>query len=169
MARWLYNPLKGEFALQTIRLRSLCTIALAFLALASVALAPAQQLTPKLQNAIGKWQVIDSEGKPGGQVQTYLENGKLFGRVTQIKPGRTDKDVCIKCSGQLKNQLIVGMVILRNFHPVGDDWVEGTAVDPENGKEYKGKVWAVGNDQLNMRGYIGISLLGRTETWVRIH
>jgi uncharacterized protein (DUF2147 family) len=155
--------------LQTIRIKSLCIFALAFLALASVASARAQQLTPKLQNAIGKWQVIDSEGKPGGQVETYLENGKLFGRVTQVKPGRTDKDVCDKCSGQLKHQLILGMVILRNFHPQGDDWVEGTAVDPENGKEYKGKVWAVGNDQLNMRGFIGISLLGRTETWVRIY
>jgi uncharacterized protein (DUF2147 family) len=149
--------------------KSLCTFVLAFLALASITSARAQQLTPKLQNAIGKWQVIDSDLKPGGQVETYIENGKLFGRVTQVRPGRTDKDVCNKCSGQLKNQLILGMVILRNFHPGGDDWVDGIAVDPENGKEYKGKVWAVGNDQLNMRGFIGISLLGRTETWVRIH
>ena len=155
--------------MKTTRIKSLCILALAFLALASVDPARAQQLTPKLQNAIGKWQIIDSDLKPGGQVETYLENGKLFGRVTQVRPGRTDKDVCNKCSGQLKNQLILGMVILRNFHPQGDDWVEGTAVDPENGKEYKGKVWAVGNDQLNMRGFIGFSLLGRTETWVRIH
>jgi uncharacterized protein (DUF2147 family) len=138
--------------------------------MALVASAGAQQLTPKLQNAVGKWQVIGSDGKPGGHVETYLENGKLFGRVTQIKPGRTDKDLCVKCSGELKNHLILGMVILRNFRPEGDDWVDGTAVDPENGKEYKGKVWAVGNDQLNMRGFVlGITLLGRTETWVRIH
>jgi len=41
-------------------------------------------------------------------------------------------------------------------------------VDPDNGKEYKGKIWAEGNDNLKMRGYIGISLLGRTESWVRI-
>ena len=169
MRRAIYNSVKEDVALQTIRIKSLCIFALAFLALASIASARAQQLTPKLQNAIGKWQVIDSDLKPGGQVETYLENGKLFGRVTQVRPGRTDKDVCNKCSGQLKNQLILDMVILRNFHPQGDDWVEGTAVDPENGKEYKGKVWAVGNDQLNMRGFIGFSLLGRTETWVRIH
>jgi uncharacterized protein (DUF2147 family) len=60
------------------------------------------------------------------------------------------------------------MIFLRNFHPDGDDWVEGTVVDPENGKLYKGKLWAVGSDKLQLRGYIGISLLGRTETWVRI-
>jgi len=155
--------------LQTNRLKCLCTFALALFVLASVASAGAQQLSPKLQNAVGKWQVIGSDSKPGGQVETYLENGKLFGRVTKVKPGRTDKDLCEKCSGELKNHVILGMVILRNFRPEGDDWVDGTAVDPENGKEYKGKVWAVGNDQLNMRGFIGISLLGRTETWVRIH
>jgi uncharacterized protein (DUF2147 family) len=169
MALALYNRRKGEETLQTNRLKTFSICALALFTLASIASARAQQLTPKLQNAIGKWQVIDSDGKPGGHVETYLENGKLFGRVTQVKPDRTDKDVCVKCSGALKNQLILGMVILRNFHPQGDDWVDGTAVDPENGKEYKGKVWAVGSDQLNMRGFIGISLLGRTETWVRIH
>jgi uncharacterized protein (DUF2147 family) len=41
-------------------------------------------------------------------------------------------------------------------------------VDPENGKVYKGKVWAVGQDKLNMRGFIGFSLLGRTESWTRL-
>ena len=44
----------------------------------------------------------------------------------------------------------------------------GTVIDPENGKEYKGKITAVGKDKLNMRGFIGISLLGRTQTWVRL-
>jgi uncharacterized protein (DUF2147 family) len=111
---------------------------------------------------------VGSDGKPGGQVDTYLQGGKLFGRVTQVRPGRTVHDVCDKCSGEFKNQLILGLAILRNFHPDGDDWVDGTAVDPENGKEYKGKIWAVGANELHMRGYIGISLFGRTETWTRI-
>jgi len=112
--------------------------------------------------------VIESNGTLGGQVETYLENGKLFGRVTQVRPGRKNTDVCDKCSGEYKNHLILGLVILRNFQAEGDDWVDGTAVDPENGKEYKGKVWAVGNDTLQMRGFIGISLFGRTETWKRM-
>jgi uncharacterized protein (DUF2147 family) len=151
-----------------IRHIGFCVLALALFALLSVAGTSAQQLTPKLQNAIGHWQVVDSDGKPGGKVDTYLENGKLFGRVTEVHPGRTPQDVCDKCSGEYKNQLILGMVNMRNFHPDGDDWVGGTVVDPENGKEYKGKIWAEGNDKLHMRGYIGISLLGRTSVWVRI-
>jgi uncharacterized protein (DUF2147 family) len=130
--------------------------------------AQAQQLNEKLQYAIGKWQVINSDGGLGGQVETYLVDGQLFGKVIQVRPGRKTTDVCDKCSGELKGQLILGMVILKGFHPDGDDWVGGFAVDPENGKQYHGKVWSAGRDKLYMRGYIGISLLGRTEGWKRI-
>jgi uncharacterized protein (DUF2147 family) len=152
--------------LNTIRLKSLCAVALTIFALISGA--RAQQLSPKLQNAIGHWQVINSDGQPSGKVETYLQGGKLFGKVTEVRPGRTPQDHCDKCTGEYKNQLILGMVILRNFHAEGDDWVGGSAVDPENGKEYKGKIWTVGKDDLHLRGFIGISLLGRTENWVRI-
>ena len=152
----------------TMRHKSLCAFAFALCALLSLSAAGAQQLSPKLQNAIGRWQIVNGDGTPGGKAETYLENGRLFGRVTEARPGRTPRDVCDKCSGEYKNQLILGMVFLRNFHPEGDNWVDGTVVDPENGREYKGKLWAVGKDSLHMRGYIGISLLGRTESWVRI-
>ena len=154
--------------MNTTRRKTLCAFAFALMELVSVAGARAQQLSPKLQNAIGNWQIVNSDGTPGGKADTYLENGKLFGRVTEVRPGRTPRDVCDKCSGEYKNQLILGMVIMRNFHPDGDDWVGGTVVDPENGKEYQGKIWAVGKDNLHMRGFIGISLFGRTESWVRI-
>jgi len=154
--------------LTTMRHKSLCAFAFALCALLSLSAAGAQQLSPKLQNAIGRWQIVNGDGTPGGKAETYLENGRLFGRVTEARPGRTPRDVCDKCSGEYKNQLILGMVFLRNFHPEGDNWVDGTVVDPENGREYKGKLWAVGKDSLHMRGYIGISLLGRTESWVRI-
>jgi uncharacterized protein (DUF2147 family) len=143
------------------------SLALFALTLAMTARAQ-QQLSPKLQNAVGHWQVINSDGTPGGQVETYVENGVLSGRVTGVRPGRAPDSVCDKCSGELKNQRIMGMVIIRSFHPEGDDWVGGTVVDPENGKEYKGKIWAIGKDKLGMRGFVGISLIGRTATWVRI-
>ena len=152
--------------MQIIRRISHGVLAIAFLAM--VGMADAQQLSQKLQNAVGHWQVVNSDGTPGGKVDTYLENGKLFGRVTEARPGRSPQDVCDKCSGEYRNQLILGLVIMRNFRPEGDDWVGGTVVDPENGKEYKGKIWTVDKDSLHLRGFIGISLLGRTESWVRI-
>jgi uncharacterized protein (DUF2147 family) len=128
----------------------------------------AQGLSQKLENAVGHWQVVNSDGTQGGQVETYIEHGKLFGKVTGARPGRALDSVCDKCPGALKGQRIMGMVVIRNFHPEGDDWVGGTVVDPENGKEYKGKMWAIGTDKLGMRGFVGISLLGRSATWIRI-
>jgi uncharacterized protein (DUF2147 family) len=128
----------------------------------------AQALSQKLQNAVGRWQVINSDGTQGGQVETYVENRVLFGKVTGARPGRAPDSICDKCSGVLKNQRIMGMVVMRNFHPERDDWVGGTVIDPETGKEYRGKMWAAGNDKLGMRGFAGISLIGRTATWVRI-
>jgi len=147
---------------------SIRALAFALFVLSSVAGAHAQQLSPALQAAIGRWQVINDQGKPGGQVETYLLDGKLFGKVTQMRPGRQPGDVCAKCPGELKNQPIQGLVILRNFKPDGEDWTGGTAVDPDNGKEYKGKIWTAGKDKLFLRGFVGISLLGRTQSWTRI-
>ncbi|MGA2349389.1 MAG: DUF2147 domain-containing protein [Terracidiphilus sp.] len=152
--------------MQTTRHKSFWFVAL--FALLSLSASRAQQLSPKLQDAVGHWQIVNSDGAPGGQAEIYLDNGKLFGRVTQLRPGRTPHDVCDKCSGEYKNQLILGMVFLRNFHPEGDDWVGGSVVDPENGKEYQGKIWTVGKDSLHLRGFVGVSLFGRTETWVRL-
>jgi uncharacterized protein (DUF2147 family) len=154
--------------LEIIRRSGLWAAALVLFALSLVGGAFAQQLSPALETAVGHWQVINDEGKPGGQVETYVVDGKLFGKVTQMRPGRLPGAVCDKCSGSLKNQPIQGMVILRNFKPDGEDWAGGTVVDPDNGKEYKGKIWTVGKDKLMMRGFIGISLLGRTQGWLRI-
>lgn len=154
--------------MKTIRDKMICCAALALFALVCAAGASSQQLSAKLQNAVGHWQIVNSDGSHGGQVETFLEKGKLFGRVTKVRPGRTPLDLCDKCSGEFKNQLILGMVFLRGFHADGDDWVGGTALDPDNGKVYNGKIWAEGNNGLHLRGFIGISLLGRTENWVRI-
>jgi len=154
--------------LLTKRIRSVLCLVVAVLALLSACGAAAQQLSEKLQNAVGHWQTFDGDGKPKGQVETYIVSGKLFGKVSQVSPEHADHVFCEKCSGDFKDQRILGMVNLRNFHPEGDDWVGGTVVDPENGKEYKGKIWTVGKDELHLRGFIGISLLGRTEVWRRI-
>lgn len=150
-----------------IRRNGLCTLIFAFVVLASAA-APAQQLSPALQGAVGQWQVINDSGQPWGHVEIYLADGKLFGKVTELRPGRHPGDVCDKCSGALKNQPIYGMVIIRNFKADGDTWVGGTVVDPENGKEYKGKIWTIGKDKLSLRGFVGISLVGRTQSWTRL-
>lgn len=129
--------------------------------------AAAQNITPAQKNAIGKWQVVKEQGATGAEVETYLDNGKLYGKITQRDRGADPNGVCSKCSGNLKNQKVLGMVMIRDFVPDGDGWTGGIVVDPDNGKEYKGKIKATGND-LSLRGYVGIPMLGRTQTWKRI-
>ena len=148
--------------------RTFATWLLAICTASACSPANAQQLSPALQAAVGHWQVIDDEGNPGGQVETYLRDGRLFGKVTQSRPERPPDEPCTQCPGDLKDKPVLGMVIIRDFRPEGDRWVGGTVLDPKNGKVYKGKIWSVGQDRLRMRGFVGISLLGRTQTWVRL-
>jgi uncharacterized protein (DUF2147 family) len=144
-------------------------LVLSLLALAALFAAQAQQpLSPALQAAVGQWQAINDEGKPNGHLETYLAGGKLFGKVTQLRPGGSPGELCTKCRGDLKNQPILGMLVIRDFQPDGEAWTGGTVVDPDNGKEYKGKIWTTGHDQLHLRGFVGISLFGRSQAWKRL-
>ncbi len=67
-----------------------------------------------------------------------------------------------------RQEPIIGLVIVRDFHYAGDNvWKGGTVYDPKNGKTYRGKMTLVSHDRLDLRGFIGISLIGRTTTWTR--
>ncbi|MCV4777311.1 DUF2147 domain-containing protein, partial [Escherichia coli] len=79
--------------------------------------------------------------------------------------------VCEKCSDDRKNQPIVGLTIIRNVKKNGDDaalWDGGDILDPNNGKVYRVRMKPVdGGRRLEVRGYIGAPLLGRTQVWQR--
>jgi uncharacterized protein (DUF2147 family) len=132
------------------------------LVLISVA-ANAQSLSPALKLAVGRWQQVKSNGELGGQMEMYLQDGKLFGKIVKTSLPPT----CDKCSGDLKGKPMIGLVAIRDFSPEGDTWTGGTMVDAESGKVYKGKIKAEGNNLL-VRGFIGFSMIGRTETWKRV-
>lgn len=134
----------------------------------TAAVGSAQQLSQKLQYAVGKWQVMNNDGSLGGQVETYIVDGKLVGKVIKLKPGKPAGSLCDLCTGDYKNKPMLGLTIMWDLKPDGDVWADGIILDPDNGKRYKSKLWAVDKDHLSMRGYVGISLLGRTSNWVRI-
>jgi uncharacterized protein (DUF2147 family) len=68
----------------------------------------------------------------------------------------------------LRNRSLVGLTFLEGFTYMGDNtWDSGRIYNPENGKFYKARIRLAGSDRLMLRGYWGVSLLGRTETWVR--
>jgi uncharacterized protein (DUF2147 family) len=128
--------------------------------------AAASQATP-----VGRWTTIDDETKkPKSVVSIWEENGKLFGKVERLfrGPNEDQNPTCIKCDGALKGKPIIGMVILRGLERDGDKWTGGSIMDPENGKTYKCKLELEdGGKVLKVRGFIGFSLLGRTQRWPR--
>ncbi len=121
------------------------------------------------QSILGIWQTIDDKTKkPASYVEIYEVNQTLFGRVTEIiKEGSDPNAVCESCTGDRKDQPIVGMDILEGLTKQGNQWTGGTILDPENGKTYQCYIEMVSEDKLKLRGYIGLALIGRTQYWYR--
>ncbi|WP_369939469.1 DUF2147 domain-containing protein [Xanthomonas medicagonis] len=121
---------------------------------------------------VGRWQTIDDEtGKPKSIVQIeQAANGTLNGKVVEIlQSNHGPNPMCDKCDGAQKGKPIKGMTILWGLKPDGTAvWSGGSVLDPAKGKTYKAKVTLTdGGKKLQMRGYIGIEALGRTQTWIR--
>ncbi|PTL80311.1 DUF2147 domain-containing protein [Vitiosangium sp. GDMCC 1.1324] len=142
-----------------------------WLGLAALTVLFASSALAQAPSAVGRWTTIDDETKkPKSVIIIYEEGGKLFGKIEKLfrEPNEEQNPVCDKCEGALKNQPIVGMVILRDLQKDDDEWSGGTILDPANGKTYKCKISVEdGGKKLKVRGYIGLSLIGRTQHWVR--
>jgi len=139
----------------------LLALPLAFSSLASAADSPA-----------GRWQTIDDEtGKPKSIVEIQqAADGSLTGKVVEIlQSDHGANPLCTECEGERKDQPITGMTILWDLKPDGEQvWSNGTILDPAKGKTYRSKAKLLdGGDKLEVRGYIGIEALGRSQTWVR--
>lgn len=121
---------------------------------------------------MGVWKTIDDDGKTEKSlVRLHLKDGRLYGRIIKLflKPHEKPNPRCKECRGASHNKPILGMRIIDGLQRDGDEWSGGTILDPENGKSYRVKLEVKnGGRKLDVRGYIGISLLGRTQTWVRV-
>lgn len=94
----------------------------------------------------------------------------LSGRIKKLSrtPDQDQDPKCVKYEGALQDQPIIGMTILTGLKKDGDSYSGGQIVDPASGKTYKSKLnVAEDGKKLNMRGYIGIPMLGRTQIWLR--
>lgn len=121
------------------------------------------------QTALGKWKTIDDEtGKAKSVVEIYENNGKIYGKIVEIFDKTKEGKLCSECEGAKKNKPILGMVILEGLSKKGKNWEGGTILDPNSGKVYKCTISLENKDKLKLRGYIGISLIGRTQYWERI-
>ena len=145
-------------------------LALAFLwAVGSAAQAPNPDAV------LGRW--LDGKGK--AHIEIYKNAGKYYGKIVWLKepayPADDRKGMAGKTKvdrenpdPKLRKQPILGLVILRDFVFSDNIWQSGRIYDPENGKDYKCKMTLKSPDALDVRGFIGFSLIGRTENWTRV-
>ena len=126
-------------------------------------------LAQDLSSPVGRWQTVDDKtGKPSGVVRIYEQNGTLYGNIEKIfDPARAGFN-CVACTDDRKGKPLLGLNIIRGLKRDGDAWSGGTVIDPETGSVYKASARLDdGGRKLVLRGYLGISLLGRSQTWVR--
>ena len=119
---------------------------------------------------VGTWKTIDDEtGKAKSIVQITEQDGELQGKVLQVLQSDEGPDpVCHACEGERKNQPIEGMTIMWGVTRDGDAWSGGKILDPKKGKTYKVRLRMLdGGQKLDVHGYIGFALLGRSQVWER--
>jgi uncharacterized protein (DUF2147 family) len=123
---------------------------------------------------VGLWKTIDDSTKAEkSQVRVSESGGVLTGRVEKmLNPDAKTDAVCDACTDDRKGKPIVGLEIIRGAKKSADTdglWDSGTITDPNNGKSYKLRLKPLEDGKkLEVRGYIGTPLLGRTQTWIRI-
>ncbi|MEO6224123.1 MAG: DUF2147 domain-containing protein [Vicinamibacterales bacterium] len=143
-----------------------------FLALLFLAVFQGNSTAVALQTAspIGLWQTVsDKTGQVQSLVRVYEERGRLFGRVEKVLVTEGVPPTCEKCRDERKGQPMVGLVIIRNMTKKEAEYRDGDILDPENGKVYRARMTLDStNKHLTVRGYIGISLFGRSQTWQRV-
>jgi uncharacterized protein (DUF2147 family) len=143
-------------------------LAAALLLLCSGGALRAQERAP--DSPVGLWETIsDVDGKPKGHIRIREAEGELRGTVEAIlDPAKRDKR-CESCSDERRDQPVLGMTVVNGMHRDGDHYGGGRILDPDNGKVYSCKMTLVdGGKHLQVRGFIGFSLLGRTQTWNRL-
>ena len=119
---------------------------------------------------VGLWKTIDDNtSKPRSLVRISEQNGVYSGVVEKgLDPSDPPDRVCDKCTDARKNQSIIGMTILQGVHQKGDVFEDGEILDPDNGKIYRCKLKILEDGKkLEVRGFIGISLFGRSQIWLR--
>ncbi|MBN1408575.1 MAG: DUF2147 domain-containing protein [Calditrichaceae bacterium] len=122
------------------------------------------------QDIVGRWKTIDDEtGKAKSIVNIYMQDGKYFGKIDTLfrEPDEDPDPVCDKCpeDDPRYNKKLIGMVILENLQKDGDEWDDGSILDPGKGKVYDCKMW-LEEGNLKVRGYL--YFLYRTQTWYRV-
>jgi uncharacterized protein (DUF2147 family) len=129
----------------------------------------AQSATVPADSPVGLWKTIDDATKqPKALIRISDQGGALVGRIEKILVPNAGDAVCDQCTDQRKDKPIQGMTILSGLKKDGQEWTGGEILDPNNGKVYKAMAkLADGGRKLEVRGFVGIPTIGRTQSWLR--
>ncbi len=125
----------------------------------------------QLPTAAGVWQQVGDDGKVGALVTISEEDGVYVGRLTQLflEPGEDPNPICTECPGERRNHPILGLVFIEGMKQSGLDYEDGTILDPETGKVYHATMHlSPDGTRLTVRGYIGLEIFGKSQTWTRV-
>lgn len=116
----------------------------------------------------GRWTTIDDKtGQKRAVVQLSVSGGTLSGTIIDVYKQPGDTGICDECPGNFKGKPVKGLRFVWGLHQAGpNQWEGGKILDPKTGKIYSAKM-TLNGDKLEVRGYLGVSLLGRTQTWER--
>lgn len=117
------------------------------------------------QSVCGKWYSIDNDGQKETIVELYKKEGKLFGKIVALLQEDDKLKTCKKCPGEFKGKSLLGLEILRGFTGQGKHWTDGSILVPKTGRQYKCNIDLEETGKLVIRGYLGISLFGRSTYW----
>ncbi len=119
------------------------------------------------QTIIGHWETFDDNTKEKKAViEIYKTNNRYFAKIVNSFTGNKNA-TCNACKGDKKGKPILGLVIIENLKKDEDEFSGGSILDPENGQTYKCSLELIGSNKLKVRGYLGVSLFGRTQYWIR--
>lgn len=122
--------------------------------------------------ATGFWRTIDdSTGEPRSVVAIMERDGALTGRIVELIDPPVENPICDQCPGDKRNAPVEGLEILWGFEGSrrSGEWTGGELLDPENGRVYRGRLRLLNDgERLEVRGFIGAALFGRSQIWERV-
>ncbi len=121
------------------------------------------------QDVFGTWKTIDDKtGVEKSIVEIFKKDGMAYGKILKLlDPNAPKNATCQNCPGDDANVPIIGLVFIKDLSKDGDEYTDGRVLDPESGKVYKCYIALEEPNKLKVRGYLGFSLLGRTQYWYR--
>jgi uncharacterized protein (DUF2147 family) len=124
------------------------------------------------QSAVGLWEQVDEKsGKPESWFRIAEKNGIYEGTIVKmfLKPGEDPNWTCDKCEGDERGKPVLGLALIKGMHRNGNLYESGTIMDPRDGSVYKAKMTLSEDGKtLEVRGFLGFSLLGRSQYWNRL-